>query len=177
MLISALENWISIYSAHTNLDSAPGGLTDEVCKKLNLSSFGNLEGNLGRICHTEKGTCAKSLCEKIKKEFGIDKLFSTFKADREVKTVAVCNGGGGSLSDAALSLGADVYISGDLKHHEVSALKVSDNIDFIEMRHFDSEKIVTSLLKNRLYKAFGNKVEIFISSEEESPLLDTDNIL
>ena len=41
-----------------------------------------------------KGTTAKSLCEKIKKEFGIKKLFSTFSADREIKTVAVCNGSG-----------------------------------------------------------------------------------
>lgn len=178
MLICALENGISVYSAHTNLDSAPGGLTDEVCSKLGLSPFGNLEGVLGRICHAAGGTTAKSLSERIKKEFGVDKLYSTFTADKEIKTVAVCNGGGGGeLVEIAAGLGADVYISGDLKHHEISALKVNDNIDFIEIRHFDSEKIVTELLKRKLKENFGDKLGIYISQAEVSPLLDTDEIM
>jgi len=178
MIVSALENGISIYSAHTNLDSAPGGLTDTVCGKLNLSPFGNLEGALGRICNTPEGTTAKILCEKIKKEFNIDTLYSTFTEDKKINTVAVCNGGGGGeLPEIAIELGADVYISGDLKHHELSMMKVSDKIDFIEMRHFDSEKIVTEILQDRLAEKFGDKLKIHISRAEVSPLLDTDKIL
>jgi len=178
MIISALEGGISIYSAHTNLDSAPGGLTDEVCSKLSLTPFANLEGNLGRICHAEKGTTAKALTEKIKNEFGVEKLYSTFINDREIKTVAVCNGGGGGeLVEIASQSGADVYISGDLKHHEVSAFKISSNIDFIEMRHFDSEKIVTDILKRKLCERFGGSLKVLVSTEEASPLLDTDSIL
>lgn len=178
MIISALENGISIYSAHTNLDSAPGGLTDEVCTKLELTPTANLEGNLGRLCKAPDGTTAKSLAEKIKNEFEIERLYSTFTEDKGISTVAVCNGGGGGeLVEIAAALGADVYISGDLKHHEISALKVNDNINFIEIRHFDSEKIVTGLLKRKLENKFGSKVEIIISQAEVSPLLDTNLIL
>lgn len=178
MLVSAIENGISIYSAHTNLDSAPGGLTDEVCKKLNLSPVSNLQGNLGRFCKVPEGTTVKTIISQIKKEFEVDKLYSTFTEDKKISTVAICNGGGGGeLVDIAASMGADVYISGDLKHHEVSMLKFNDNIDFIEIRHFDSEKIVTELLKERLLNKFGDKLEIHISKAEVSPLLDTDMIL
>lgn len=178
MLLCAIENGISIYSAHTNLDSAPSGLTDEVCSLLSLKPISNLEGVLGRLCKAPKGATAKSLCEKIKNEFKIKKLFSTFSADREIKTVAVCNGSGsGELCTIAKDLGADVYISGDLKHHEMSAFKNSDNIDFIEMRHFDSEKIVTSLLERKLKQKFEGKLSICISEAETSPLIDTDDIL
>lgn len=178
MLVSAIENGISIYSAHTNLDSAPGGLTDTVCNKLNLVPFGNLEGDLGRICHAQPGETAKTLCTKIKNEFEVDTLYSTFEKDREIKTVAVCNGGGGGeLPEIAMDLGADVYISGDLKHHEHSMFKVSDNIDFIEIRHYDSEKIVTEILQSRLSKKFGDKLEIHISKTDTSPLLDTNRIM
>ena len=178
MLLSAMEGGISIYSAHTNLDSAPGGLTDEVCTRLNLSPFKNMEGNLGRICKAPENTTANSLCEKIKKEFDTEKLYSTFTKDRKIKTVAVCNGGGGGeLVEIAVNLGADVYISGDLKHHEISLLKINDNIDFIQIFHFDSEKIVTELIKKTLENKFGDKIEIFISQAEVSPLLDTDKIL
>ncbi len=178
MLVSAIENKISIYSAHTNLDSAPGGITDTVCSMLDLSPIGNMEGNLGRLCKTQDGTTAKTLCAKIKNEFGIDTLYSTFEKDREVKTVSVCNGGGGGeLVEIAMSLGTDVYISGDLKHHEHCMFKVSDKIDFIEMRHFDSEKIVTDILRKKLSEKFGDKLEIYISNAEVSPLLDTDHII
>ncbi len=178
MLISALENNISIYSAHTNADSSPNGLTDTVCNKLDLSPTANMEGNLARVCNAPKGMTAKKLCKKIKEEFHLDKLYSTFTQDREIKTVAVCNGGGGGeLVDIAMSIGADVYISGDLKHHEISALKLSDNIDFIEIRHFDCERIVTEIFKDRLTKKFGNELEVIISSAEVNPLVDTDNIL
>ena len=178
MLITALENNISIYSAHTNADSAPYGLTDTVCQKLGLIPTGNMEGNLARICKAPAGTTAKKLCEKIKEEFHLDKLYSTFTKDKEIKTVAVCNGGGGGeLVEIAMSLGVDVYISGDLKHHEISSFKVSDSIDFIEIRHFDCERIVTEIFKDRLTEKFGDKLEVIISSAEESPLVDTDNIL
>ena len=178
MLLCAIENKISIYSAHTNLDSAPMGLTDEVCALLSLDPVSNLEGILGRLCKVPSGTTAKSLCEKIKKEFKIKKLFSTFTADKEIKTVAVCNGSGsGELCTIAKKLGADVYISGDLKHHEMCAFKISDNIDFIEMRHFDSEIIVTKLLERKLTQKFEGKLSICISEAETSPLIDTDEIL
>lgn len=178
MLLYAIENGISIYSAHTNLDSAPSGLTDEVCSLLSLSAVSNLDGVLGRLCKAPIGTTAKSLCEKIKKEFDIKKLFSTFTSDREIKTIAVCNGSGsGELCTIAKDLGADVYISGDLKHHEMCAFKISDNIDFIEMRHFDSEKVVTKLLYRYLTQNFGEKLDVLISVAETSPLIDTDDIL
>lgn len=178
MIVSALENSISIYSAHTNADSAPQGLTDTVCDKLGLTPTGNMEGHLARICTASTGMTAKKLCERIKEEFHLDKLYSTFTKDREIKTVAVCNGGGGGeLVGIAMSIGADVYISGDLKHHEISSFKVSDNIDFIEIRHYDCERIVTEIFKDRLTKKFGDKLEVIISTSEESPLLDTDKII
>lgn len=178
MLVSALEGGISIYSAHTNLDSAPDGLTDTVVKKIGLLPYANMEGSLGRMCHTPEGTTAKSLAAKIKKEFGISTLFSTFTEDKQIHTVAVCNGGGGgSLVPAAKALGADVYISGDLKHHEMSLLKVDDDIDFIEMRHFDSEYPVCELLREKLAAEFGDKLIVKISEKQSSPLIDTDKIV
>lgn len=177
MVISALENNICIYSAHTNLDSTPGGLTDEVCKMLGLTPFSNLEGVLGRICHAPEGTTAKTLAAKIKKDFKVSHLYSTFTSDKEIKTVAVCNGSGGSLITAAKELGADVYISGDLKHNQLLEMKISDDIDFIEIRHYDSEIPVCRLLKEKLEAKFTDALEIKISTTQCSPLVDTDEIM
>ncbi len=176
-LVLAIENNISIYSVHTNLDSAPGGLTDYVISKLNLTAFENIEGNLGRICTAPKGETAKSLCDRIKAEFGVNALYSTFSENKEINTVAVCNGGGGG-NLAELVVGrCDVYISGDLKHHEHMAMALSSDTDFIEIRHYDSEFPVTTLLKNVLEESFAERLEVLISKTNISPLIDTDNIV
>ena len=177
MLISAMEYGISIYSAHTNFDSAEGGLTDTISEKLGLLRIGTLEGFLGRLCTAPEGTSATMLCEKIKKEFNIKNLYSTFTKNKEIRTVAVCNGGGGgSLVDTVQNLKADVYISGDLKHHEVLSLKTSDDIDFIEIRHFDSEVIVCDILKEKLLEKFQGGLTVMKASQS-SPLVDTDTIV
>ena len=172
-IVLALENNISIYSAHTNLDSAPGGLTDYVVSKLGLTATSNIEGNLGRVCSAD--TTAKALCNKIKKEFGVETLFSTFTTDKAIKKVAVCNGGGGGDLAELVKDMCDVYISGDLKYHEVLSFTESD-ADYIEMKHYDSEFVVTELLKTELDKKFSN-IEILVSRTNTNPLIDTDKIL
>ena len=178
MLVNAMENGISIYSAHTNFDSAPNGITDTVAKKLGLCVISNMEGVLGRICSAPDGTDAKSLCKKIKEEFNIKTLYSTFTENRKIHTVAICNGGGGgSMVSVAQQLNADVYISGDLKHHEILSLKINDNIDFIEMRHYDSEVIVCDILKEKLEAELGENITVVKASSQASPLVDTDNIV
>ena len=177
MIVSAIENGISIYSAHTNFDSAPGGLTDNVVKELDLIPIGNMEGELGRLCRAPFGETAKSLTARIKEKFGIANLYSTFTKDKSIETVAVCNGGGGgSLVETAKELKADVYISGDLKHHEHLMLKVDDSIDFIEMRHFDSEIIACDILYKKLDERFMGDVQFRISKVQANPLTDTNLI-
>ncbi len=177
MIVSAIENGISVYSAHTNFDSAPGGLTDNVVKKLDLIPIGNMEGELGRLCRAPFGETAKSLTDRIKEVFGIENLYSTFTKNKEIQTVAVCNGGGGgSLVETAKELNADVYISGDLKHHEHLMLKIDDNIDFIEMRHYDSEIIACDILYKKLDERFLGDVQFKISKVQSSPLADTNLI-
>lgn len=171
----ALENGISIYSAHTNLDSAPGGLTDYLVSKLSLTPVSNIEGNLGRICTAEDGLTAKALCERIKKELGIKTIFSTFTKDKAIKKVAVCNGGGGGeLAEIARDM-CDVYISGDLKYHEVLSFAESKS-DFIEIKHYDSEFIVTELLQAELEKNFPALITQ-ISQTNTQPLIDTEKIV
>ena len=171
MLVSAIERGISIYSAHTNLDSAPGGLTEYLCSLLGLSPVANLCERVGRICNAADGETVYSLCDKIKHTLGIEHVFTTAHRDRTVKTVSVCNGGGGGVvAQKALESGADVYISGDLKHHEIREMFLAEGIDYIEIRHHDSEKIVCKLLKNTLESAFP-ETEIMVSEANVNPLI------
>lgn len=177
-LLLAAENGIAIYSAHTNLDSAPEGLADYAVKKLGLVPQGAIVGNLGRICPVNDTLYASELCARIKKAFGVKKLYSTLRGDRLVKKIAVCNGGGGGeVLCAAMESGADIYISGDLKHHEHTAIGEKKDFDYIELRHYDSEFCVTALMYDVLCEKFGCELDVLVSKENVNPCIDTDEIL
>ena len=131
-IINAIENNISIYSAHTNLDSAPGGLTDYISSLLSLPVAGNMENNIGRVLRAPEGFTAKKLILKLKEVFSTEKIYTTIKKDKPVSTIALCNGSGADLIDAAANNSADVYISGDLKHHNILSVNDSELLDYIE---------------------------------------------
>ena len=176
MIIRAIENDISIYSAHTNLDSAPGGLTDYLCTLLSLTAVGNMENSIGRILKAPEGYTVKELILKLKEVFSTEKIYTTIKKNRKISTIALCNGSGADLTDAAENAKADVYISGDLKHHNILYLKEKDNLDYIEIRHFDAELPMTKLMSDVLTEKYGDKLKLYIS-ESSSPLIDADKIL
>ncbi len=176
IIIKAIENNISIYSAHTNLDGAPGGLTDYLCSLLSLTAVGNMENNIGRILKAPEGLTAKKLISKLKEVFNTEKIYTTIKKDRLISTIALCNGSGADLIDKAANLKADVYISGDLKHHNILYLKEQANLDYIEIRHFDAELPMTKLIYNTLIEKFGENLNLYIT-ECSSPLIDADKIL
>lgn len=58
---------------------------------------------------------------------------------RTVRTVAVCGGAGDSLLDAATAAGADVYVTGDLRHHRVSEHLEAGGPAVIDAGHWASE--------------------------------------
>ena len=58
--------------------------------------------------------------------------------DREVTRVAACGGAGDSLIEAALQANADVYITGDLRHH-VTLDAMTQGMALIDAGHFRTE--------------------------------------
>lgn len=56
-----------------------------------------------------------------------------------VRTVAVCGGAGDSLLDAARSSGADVYLTGDLRHHPVDEHLRNGRPALIDAGHWGTE--------------------------------------
>lgn len=81
---------------------------------------------------------------------------------KRVKKVAVASGAGGSDIFAAQAEGADVLITGEIKHHEINAANES-GIDIIDAGHFKSEDIVILPLMNKLKQHF-TKID-FIKSK------------
>lgn len=172
MLLGAIENGISIYCAHTNLDNCAGGLTDYLCSRLELTPLEPIDEGCGRVCLPREGLRLLELCAKIKAELGVENVYTTARMNRTVKKVAVCNGSGGDLWKAAAEKGADVFITGDVKHHTARDMYLAEGLEFISVSHYDSEKIVTELLFDRLKERFGAGLEAVISKADCDALIE-----
>jgi dinuclear metal center YbgI/SA1388 family protein len=159
---AALGAGISVYSAHTNLDHAPGGTSFAMAKKLSLINPAPLpcpvsaaHAQAVSTDHTDApdgivyvGALPSrmkliDLAKFVKESLGPSLVRCVGDQQRPVSRAAVCAGSGGDFVATARSLGADVLITGEVRYHAaVSA--VESGIALIEVGHFWSEIPVIS---------------------------------
>jgi len=123
LILLAAEHRIAVVAAHTNLDSARGGLNDHMAELLGLRDTtplvpapGDARAGLGRV-----GTCRpQRLGDVVRRVAGAVPGPVTWvgDAEAEITRMAVCTGSGASFIDAARAAGADVYVTSDLKYHD-----------------------------------------------------------
>lgn len=167
VLLAAIENRVAIFAAHTNLDFAEGGLNDFFLEKIGCEMKGTIAENEGRLFDAG-GVTVKAFCERLKEALDIKYIRTSMSEDELLFRGALCTGGGKSLAGAVLKK-ADFYISGDLGHHDICLLR-DNNVGFIEISHYDSEKIVMQLLKERLDEKLGGEAEVFVSKADANPM-------
>ncbi|MFL5741523.1 MAG: Nif3-like dinuclear metal center hexameric protein [Flavisolibacter sp.] len=88
-------------------------------------------------------------------------LAETFKAQgirhsplrgKMIKKVAVCGGAGSFLIPRAMQLGADIYITADVKYHEF--FEAQGRIVIADIGHYESEQFTIDLLHDILLEKF-----------------------
>lgn len=172
-IIELIKNDISLYSSHTNLDSAKKGLNDSIPGLLGYDTSEILETNkrdseagLGRLVTLEQATTLEDIINKVKATFNINNL-RVVKGKDEVNKIAIINGSGQDFIGRAISKGADCIITGDTTYHFASDYKEM-GINIIDAGHFASEQIVFfNVMKNIIDKF--NDVEFILSKVEEDP--------
>ena len=74
--------------------------------------------------------------------------------NKKYKKVAVLGGSGSFAIEKAISIGADAYLTSDLKYHEYFK---ADKFNFlIDVGHYESEQFTKNLLFDILTKKFPN---------------------
>lgn len=123
LVLRAAESRIAVVAAHTNLDSARGGLNDLMAEELGIGAAVPLApaaddpgAGLGRVGSVAP-TTLQELAQRAAQAFGAR---AGFAGDgwTGVRTVACCTGSGASLMEAARAAGADAYVTSDLKYHD-----------------------------------------------------------
>ena len=162
-----VRNGIGLYAAHTNLDAAIGGVNDALAACLNLADVRPLPpDDLGRIGKLEYPMPLRELAARMESALSCTAL-ATGDADRIVETVALVGGSGGSDVSAAAMAGADVFVTGECKHHQALEA-MARGIAVLTCGHYETERIVLHPLIDRL-QTVGNDVQYTVTLAETSP--------
>jgi len=165
ILRDLIKNEISVYSAHTNLDHADGGMNDALADWLDLNDirhftdmeatdqFGKPIDNIGRIGKLNAPMEMEDFVEFVRHTLSCHSIRYIGKSDAAVEAVALCSGSGGSGIYTAYHAGADVYVTSDIKHHEAQ-LAHELGLNLIDAGHFETENIICSFMTEFLESTF-----------------------
>ena len=168
----AIRHNIALYACHTNLDSAPGGMSWRVGEMLGLQGMEVLQPTAEGAGFGVVGTLAEPMTEsdflkQVQQTFSVEALRHSALLGHDVKRVAVCTGAGASLMREAKASGCDVYLTADLKYNDF----YTPDSQFVvaDMGHFESEFCVIAILFDILSKNFIN-FALHKSAQSKNPV-------
>jgi dinuclear metal center YbgI/SA1388 family protein len=124
LAFEALRAGLAVYSPHTALDVADGGTNDVLVDLLELGDRRPLAPRapggpgLGRVGALAAPTPLDALLARIKERLALSHLLVAGRCTGLVRTIAVCAGDGGAFVRAARDAGAELYLVGELRHHD-----------------------------------------------------------
>ena len=144
---------ISVISMHLNFDCAPQGIDYHLMKGLGgengkiLTKLSN--GGYGRVYEIEPFSFFVYV-EEIKDAFQSERVLA-YGESRLIKKVASFCGAGCDDNAIAFAVenGADVFVSSDMKHHEITAL-LQRGINVIVLTHYSSENYGFNKIYNEI---------------------------
>lgn len=135
LLCRLIRSGISLIAAHTNLDQAPGGINDVLAEAIGLTNVTG-EGFL-RVGTLPKPMPAAALAASISLRLG-DVVRVMGDGTRIVTSVGMCSGSGSDEWQAAAAMGAEAFLTGEVKHHH--ALAAADSgVVLLEAGHHATE--------------------------------------
>lgn len=150
-VIRLIQNGVTAMAFHTRLDAADGGVNDVLAARLGLRDvepFGddsNPAGKpIGRVGDLSEAVDAKIFAETVKKALNLPALVFV-GCGKPVRRVAVLGGSGDEDIAAAVAAGADTYVTGELRYHQLCDAPYGE-INLVMAGHFHTEAPVLEVL-------------------------------
>ena len=140
----------------------------------NLENEVQCEG-IGRYGYLKNDMTLSDLVNIVKNQFGVSKVKVWGDVNRKVASVAISPGAGKSMIKDAKKAKVDVFITGDIDHHEALDC-VEEGLMIIDAGHFGTEYFMVDIVKEYLKKFFASYtqeegvysgVEILVANEKE----------
>ncbi len=151
----AIRERIAVYAAHTNLDSAPQGMSWHLGGQLDLRGVEVLDSDgYGVVGDLVDEVDVDIFMERVASLLGVEMLRHSDIVGRNVKRVAICTGSGGSMLRSAISKGADIYITSDLRYNDFFAAQ--ESLTLVDVGHYESEYCAIDIIFGVLSKKMFN---------------------
>lgn len=153
-----IQNDITVFAAHTNLDKAKTGVNAALAEKLGLVMPILLQGIEVGICGSVGAESMKlfDYAQQVKTKLGASGLLFNTDRDREVSRVFIQ---GGAFEESAIPVlkdyRVDVVVTGEMKHHNMLELEDA-GIAAIVAGHEVTERIVMPSIKEQLLHKLPN---------------------
>jgi len=122
---------------------------------------------LGRIGKLAKPVRIQKIVERIKKETKAKAVGIVGDEKRLVKKAAVCAGSCGKIINSVIAEGCDLYLTGELKHHQALAAQEA-GLTCICLSHSVSERFILKKFAKQLQKQI-KQITIKISKKDADP--------
>ena len=146
VLYALLTNRMNVIAAHTNWDRAQGGISDSLAEALSLKEI-TPANEYVRVGTVGPPMSTAALLDYVKERIPAQ-VRSYGSPDGLVSRVAVAGGASGEFADAAIKLGAQAFIVGEAKHHEL-LFACGQGLLVIEAGHFATEAFGMEALYRR----------------------------
>jgi dinuclear metal center YbgI/SA1388 family protein len=160
-IITLLRGGASLYSAHTNLDIAEGGVNDALFDALGLINKEPLmppdsgEAGLGRAGALPAKARLDEFADFVRKILGLRHIRYFGSPSFPIFKAGLVGGSGSAYKyfKEAAAKGCQVYITGDIKYHDVQAALDMD-LCLIDATHIGSETLMVKKLVEYLRGGF-----------------------
>ena len=164
-VIRLLTSGVSAMSFHTRLDAVEGGVNDVLANAIGLQNiipFGKDGEEMGRIGNLASPMSLREFAELVKRATGAGQV-QISDGGKPVSRVAVLGGGGAGESGAAAAAGADTYLTGDLRHDQLTEAP-ERGMNRVQGGHFYTENLVCDRIRALLLEADGTLTVDIVNS-------------
>ncbi|MCC7104073.1 MAG: Nif3-like dinuclear metal center hexameric protein [Chloroflexi bacterium] len=156
--LAAIQAGISIYAAHTNLDSTVGGTSWSLAARLGLEGEAPLvprpDGatGLGLLARAPRPLRLVHWADEVRRRLESPTALVSGAGQAYHERLAIMGGSGGSAIGAAIDAGATLYVTADITYHQAQAARAG-GLSLVVVDHHASERPVLDIVADLLRQA------------------------
>ena len=147
-IFEAVKRDVNIIAAHTNWDKSAGGVNDILSALIGLKHPEKL-GDFGIWGVISPRMKVHDFAQHVKSSWGLSHLDVYTNNNKPISRAALCGGSGAEFWHSAKKIGADIYITADMKYHEISDA-VNEGLSIALCEHGEMERVSISQLAHKL---------------------------
>ncbi|CAM3074345.1 Nif3-like dinuclear metal center hexameric protein [Staphylococcus argensis] len=124
------------------------------------------ERGLGVICQLDHSMDVPTFVNYVKSQLDMPSVRFIGDTQSQIETVAIIGGAGVGFESHAHHLGADIFITGDIKHHDALDAKIA-GMNMLDINHY-SEYVMKEGLVNLLNRWYDHQLEIPVKASEHN---------